>query len=273
MVCQNQTIDDSDAELAHDLRVLLRQRLKAGDTDQQAIAFLVNRYGDYVLLKPPFEAETLLLWLGPLLVLAGGRRGCGFLSEAASGCRAVRFHGGGTGAAGPAAEGRRGMTLWIILTVMIALVAAGLTIPLVRRYEQRPGRARTLDILKGQLAEVDTQQAGNLIAQPEADALRAEIKRRILAEDRETAGRGAAFAGGRHALGGAGSGRGGRGLRHRALCPDGSSRTHFHYDGQHGRVRERARAAGRSGRPAAASHGRSLHHDRRAGRPAAAEPQ
>jgi cytochrome c-type biogenesis protein CcmH len=78
------------------------------------------------------------------------------------------------------------MTLWIILTVMIALVAAGLTIPLVRRYEQRPGRARTLEILKGQLAEVDAQQAGKLIAQPEADALRAEIKRRILAEDRET---------------------------------------------------------------------------------------
>jgi cytochrome c-type biogenesis protein CcmH len=78
------------------------------------------------------------------------------------------------------------MTLWIILTVLIALVAAGLTIPLVRRYEQRPSRARTLDILKGQLAELDTQQASKLIAQPEADALRAEIKRRILAEDRET---------------------------------------------------------------------------------------
>lgn len=72
VVCQNQTIDDSDADLAHDLRVLLRQRLKAGDTDRQAIAFLVNRYGDYVLLKPPFEAETLILWLGPLLVLVVG---------------------------------------------------------------------------------------------------------------------------------------------------------------------------------------------------------
>ena len=71
VVCQNQTIDDSDAELAHDLRVLLRQRLKAGDTDQQAIAFLVNRYGDYVLLKPPFEAETLLLWLGPSANIRG----------------------------------------------------------------------------------------------------------------------------------------------------------------------------------------------------------
>jgi cytochrome c-type biogenesis protein CcmH len=78
VVCQNQTIDDSDAELAHDLRVLLRQRLKAGDTDQQAISFIVNRYGDYVLLKPPFEAETLLLWLGPLLVLLAGGTGVVF---------------------------------------------------------------------------------------------------------------------------------------------------------------------------------------------------
>jgi cytochrome c-type biogenesis protein CcmH len=78
VVCQNQTIDDSDAELAHDLRVLLRQRLKAGDSDQQAIAFIVNRYGDYVLLKPPFEAETLLLWLGPFLVLLTGAAGVAF---------------------------------------------------------------------------------------------------------------------------------------------------------------------------------------------------
>jgi cytochrome c-type biogenesis protein CcmH len=78
VVCQNQTIDDSDAELAHDLRVLLRQRLQAGDTDQQAVDFLVNRYGAYILLKPPFETETLLLWLGPLLAVAAGAVGVGF---------------------------------------------------------------------------------------------------------------------------------------------------------------------------------------------------
>jgi cytochrome c-type biogenesis protein CcmH len=78
VVCQNQTIDDSDADLAHDLRVLLRQRLKAGDTDAQAIAFIANRYGDYVLLKPPFGAQTLLLWLGPLLALLAGGVGVGF---------------------------------------------------------------------------------------------------------------------------------------------------------------------------------------------------
>jgi cytochrome c-type biogenesis protein CcmH len=72
LVCQNQSIDDSDAPLAHDLRVLLRQRLMAGDSDQQARQFLVDRYGDYVLLKPPFKKTTLVLWLGPLLLLIAG---------------------------------------------------------------------------------------------------------------------------------------------------------------------------------------------------------
>jgi cytochrome c-type biogenesis protein CcmH len=75
VVCQNQTIDDSDAELAHDLRVLLRERLLRGDTDEQAKAFIVKRYGSYVLLKPPFRPETLLLWLGPLLILIAGGTG------------------------------------------------------------------------------------------------------------------------------------------------------------------------------------------------------
>jgi cytochrome c-type biogenesis protein CcmH len=72
LVCQNQSIDDSDASLARDLRILLRQRIAAGDSDQQARQFLVDRYGDYVLLKPPFKKTTLVLWLGPLLLLLGG---------------------------------------------------------------------------------------------------------------------------------------------------------------------------------------------------------
>jgi len=72
LVCQNQSIDDSDAPLAHDLRVLLRQRLAAGDSDERARQFLVDRYGDYVLLKPPFKKTTLVLWLGPLLFLLAG---------------------------------------------------------------------------------------------------------------------------------------------------------------------------------------------------------
>ena len=72
VVCQNETIDDSDATLAHDLRVALRERLKAGDSDAQAIDFIVRRYGSFVLLKPPFRPETLALWLGPMFVLVAG---------------------------------------------------------------------------------------------------------------------------------------------------------------------------------------------------------
>lgn len=71
LVCQNQSIDDSDAPLAHDLRVLVRERLTAGDTDNEVRDFLVARYGEFVLLKPPFTPATLLLWLMPLIALAG----------------------------------------------------------------------------------------------------------------------------------------------------------------------------------------------------------
>jgi cytochrome c-type biogenesis protein CcmH len=72
MVCQNQSIDDSDAPLARDLRILVRERLKAGDTDQQVIDYLVARYGDFVLLKPRFTSHTALLWLMPAVVLVIG---------------------------------------------------------------------------------------------------------------------------------------------------------------------------------------------------------
>lgn len=72
MVCQNQSIDDSDAPLARDLRLLVRERLKAGDTDSQIREFLVSRYGQFVLLEPEKSARNALLWLAPLLVLFGG---------------------------------------------------------------------------------------------------------------------------------------------------------------------------------------------------------
>src|SRR6478735_9328453 len=72
MVCQNQSIDDSEAPLARDLRLLVRERIAAGDSDTQVIDFLVARYGEFVLLKPRFNLHTLLLWLLPPLALAGG---------------------------------------------------------------------------------------------------------------------------------------------------------------------------------------------------------
>jgi cytochrome c-type biogenesis protein CcmH len=75
LVCQNESIDDSNAALAHDLRVLLRERLAAGDSDQQVADFLVRRYGQFVLLRPPIEPATYVLWFGPFAVLALGVAG------------------------------------------------------------------------------------------------------------------------------------------------------------------------------------------------------
>ena len=72
MVCQNQSIDASDADLARDLRVLVRERLSAGDTDTQVLDYVVSRYGEFVLLKPRFNLRTALLWGAPLLLLLGG---------------------------------------------------------------------------------------------------------------------------------------------------------------------------------------------------------
>ncbi len=73
MVCQNQSIDDSNAELARDLRILVRERLVEGDTDEEVIQFVVSRYGEYVLLQPLFNARNAILWGAPiLLLLAGG---------------------------------------------------------------------------------------------------------------------------------------------------------------------------------------------------------
>lgn len=77
LVCQNESIDDSNADLAKDLRILVRKRLVAGDTDRQVIDFIVSRYGEFVLLKPRLEMRTLLLWAFPFAVLAIG---AGFLA-------------------------------------------------------------------------------------------------------------------------------------------------------------------------------------------------
>ncbi|SFN57717.1 cytochrome c-type biogenesis protein CcmH [Cohaesibacter marisflavi] len=72
LVCQNQSIDDSDAPLARDLRILVRERLSKGDTDQRVKSFLVDRYGEFVLLKPTFSSKNLLLWaFGPLVLILG----------------------------------------------------------------------------------------------------------------------------------------------------------------------------------------------------------
>jgi cytochrome c-type biogenesis protein CcmH len=72
VVCQNQSIDDSDATLARDLRIILRERISAGDSDEQAVGYLVARYGSFVQLNPPMRLDTMALWFGPLAVLLLG---------------------------------------------------------------------------------------------------------------------------------------------------------------------------------------------------------
>ncbi|MCE8532214.1 cytochrome c-type biogenesis protein CcmH [Ruegeria pomeroyi] len=80
LVCRNESIDESNAELARDLRLLLRERLVAGDSDEQAVAYIVDRYGEYVLLKPTASGANWLLWLaGPLMLLAAAGMGWGFV--------------------------------------------------------------------------------------------------------------------------------------------------------------------------------------------------
>ncbi len=75
VVCQNQSIDDSDAQLARDLRGLVRDRLIAGDSDQAVVDYVVSRYGDFVLLRPPVKAATMVLWFGPVVIALIGLTG------------------------------------------------------------------------------------------------------------------------------------------------------------------------------------------------------
>jgi cytochrome c-type biogenesis protein CcmH len=89
MVCQNESIDESNAPLAHDLRVLVREHLKAGESDAAIRQYLVARYGDFILLKPPFKIETVFLWGTPLLVLLAGGLGIGFAARRRSAQPAV----------------------------------------------------------------------------------------------------------------------------------------------------------------------------------------
>lgn len=72
LVCQSESIEDSNADLAKDLRIIVRERIQGGETDEQVKKFVVDRYGDYVLLKPPFKASTLVLWVGPFALFALG---------------------------------------------------------------------------------------------------------------------------------------------------------------------------------------------------------
>ena len=85
VVCQSESIDDSNADIARDLRLRVRERIVAGDSDAEVVAFVVDRYGEFVLLRPPFNARNAVLWLaGPLLLVAGGGLAFGFIRRKAA---------------------------------------------------------------------------------------------------------------------------------------------------------------------------------------------
>jgi len=107
MVCQNQSIDDSDAPLARDLRILVRERLQAGDSNSQVIDFLVDRYGEFVLLRPRLHWRTSLLWLAPPVLLIGGAIALFvFARRRARGATDSAVTDGGGGALTPAEQAR-----------------------------------------------------------------------------------------------------------------------------------------------------------------------
>lgn len=99
LVCQNQSIDDSDADLARDLRKIVRERLVAGDTDQEVMAFMVERYGDWVLMKPPVKPKTYVLWFGPAAILLIGGLGVALYLRSQRRSPAQGDGGDGAGAA------------------------------------------------------------------------------------------------------------------------------------------------------------------------------
>ncbi len=94
LVCQNQSIDNSNADLARDLRILVRDRLKLGDSDQQIFDFLIARYGDFILLKPPFKGVTFLLWFGPAIVFVAAVIGLGVYFRRRKNSRATESSSG-----------------------------------------------------------------------------------------------------------------------------------------------------------------------------------
>ena len=186
LVCRNQSLDDSDADLAHDLRVLVRERIKAGDSNDQVLAYVRARYGDFVLLRPPFQFDTLLLWGGPLLILVIG----GFAVR--------RYYRGRSDAPTPPplseqeqqrlqavlAEEKPGVSLGLAIALMgmTTLAVAILLVPLLLR--QRFGGSReayNLTVYRDQLAEIGRDIDRGVLTAEQAEAARAEIGRRILA--------------------------------------------------------------------------------------------
>ena len=190
LVCQNQTIADSNAELAQDLRRQVREQIAAGKSDDEIVAYMVARYGDFVLYQPPVKATTVLLWAGPALLLLLGVFGLVRMLRARRGRgRSAAAHRRGARAR-RAAAGRRQrerplvITFVLIAAAMVAAALAWVLVPLLQRG--KPGgvarEASNVAILRDQLRELDADLATGTMPRDQYEQAKRELEQRVLEE-------------------------------------------------------------------------------------------
>ncbi len=195
LVCQNQTIADSNAELAQDLRRQVHEQIAAGKSDDEIVDYMVARYGDFVLYQPPVKATTVLLWAGPaLLLLAACRRPRPHTARAPRPGRVAPAHRPGTRARS-ATPGRRQrerplvITFVLIAAVMVAAALACVLVPLLKR--RRPGgvarEASNVALLRDQLRELDADLATGTMPRDQYDQAKRELEQRVLEESQAIA--------------------------------------------------------------------------------------
>ncbi len=180
LVCQNESIEDSNADLARDLRALVRQRIAAGDTDRQATEWVVARYGDFVRLRPPMTLMTAALWLSPVIAVGGGLGAALLLRRRAASPPA------------PLSEAERarlaradGLTAGRMIFVLIALLALAVLAPVLvvlrGRAAARGAREPAIALHQTQLRELDRDLAEGRILPAEHATAVLEVQRRLLA--------------------------------------------------------------------------------------------
>ena len=178
LVCQNESIEDSNADLAKDLRHLVRVQIGGGATDTEAVAWVVARYGDFVRLRPPVNAVTALLWGSPVIAVGVGLLAV-VLAAAACG-RGGAVDAGGAGAAGRADGTVEGPMVWIAIGLLAVAALAPLTVALERGAASRGARDLAVSLHRAQLAELDRDLVEGRILPPEHATAVLEVQRRLL---------------------------------------------------------------------------------------------
>ena len=200
LVCQNQTIADSNAELAQDLRRQVREQIAAGKTDDEIVDYMVARYGDFVLYQPPVKATTVLLWAGPALLLLVGFVGLVRIVRArrAEPDAAPLTRGGAR--ARRAAVGRRRrqghfvIPFILVAVAMVAIAVAWVLVPLLRRGKPEGvvREASNVAILRDQLGELDADLAAGTMPREQYEEARRELEQRVLEDSKAVAAAAAA---------------------------------------------------------------------------------